>query len=351
MHEYPELIRAREEMQAQIDLYRPTVFWDEVSARLVAELATHGVERLRSLPSAPYFFAPSYGSPGSSFTREQSEWMRDCFRDAFPEARRAQLALGQLLSGDMAALNDYRVLLAADEPGKPPYLHTFSESSFGAPLEQFEFDGRRFSRSSLNYLLGLALLKKHLHGDVPRTVLEIGGGFGTLGEVLAGAGIDGLRYIDVDIPPMNFVAQRYLREVLGKENIATYEDTRDWPSIKTDSLPLASVLCAWQIEKLEGEVDLFVNFISFQEMEPPVVENYLRHVSRLGARWVLLRNIREGMIVRKEHGSFGVDVPLRSDDYVAMLPGYQLVARNVLPFGYQTVDGFHSEVLLLRRKA
>src|SRR2546427_6937488 len=241
--------------------------------------------------------------------------------------------------------------LAADDPRKLPHLHSFSESSFGEPLEHFEFDGRRFSRSSLNYLLGLAVLKKHLESDMPRTIMEVGGGFGTLGEVLSSTAIDGLRYIDIDIPPMNFIAQHYLSQVFGKDNVATYAQTRDQCSIDISLLPEASVLCSWQIERLQGKVDVFVNFISFQEMEPQIVKNYLGHVARLGSRWVLLRNIREGMITRKDNSSFGVDIPILSDDYPSMLPGYKLVERNVLPFGYQTVDGYHSELLLLRRIA
>jgi hypothetical protein len=199
--------------------------------------------------------------------------------------------------------------------------------------------------------LGLAMLKKHLDGDVPRTVMEIGGGFGTLGEILSSAGIKGLRYIDIDIPPMSFVAQRYLSEVLGKDHVATYAQTLDQSAIDVSLLPQTSVLCSWQVERVQGNVDLFVNFISFQEMEPHIVKNYLRHVARLGTRWILLRNLREGQIVWKDSSSFGVDTPILSDDYLAMLPGYELVERNVLLFGYQTVDGFHSELLLLRSKA
>jgi hypothetical protein len=97
-------------------------------------------------------------------------------------------------------------------------------------------------------------------------------------------------------------------------------------------------------------VDLFVNFISFQEMEPHIVKNYLGHVTRLGARWILLRNMREGKQLRKNDW-VGVDTPILGDDYLAMLPAYELLERNVIPFGYQTVDGFHSELLLLKRKA
>jgi putative sugar O-methyltransferase len=337
-------------MRSQSELYQPTVFWDEASSRIVDEIRAHGVESFRSLSEPLGFFVPTFGVPGNGFSSEQVEALLTGLRRDFPDAKKCELALGQFLNGEMSALADYRTLVAADDAKKKPYLHRFSESSVGAPIEQFEFGARHFSRSSLNYLLGLALLKKHLNGDVPRTVLEIGGGFGTLGEVLSTCGIDDLRYIDIDIPPTSFVAQHYLTEVLGPEGVATYEQTRERESIPIASLPQAAVLCSWQIERLKGKVDLFVNFISFQEMEPHIVSNYLGHVARLGTRWVLLRNLREGKQLRKNDW-VGVDVPILSNDYLAMLPDYELVERNVLPFGYRTVDNFHSELLLLRRKA
>lgn len=350
MHDYPELSIAREDMKVQSELYRPSAFWDEASSYIVGELCKLGVENFRSMPKALGFFVPTYGTPGNSFSKEQAIKIQESFSHEYPSAKKPQLALEQFLSGYLSALSDYRVLLAADNNQRLPHLHTFSESVVGGPVEHFEFDTRYFSRSSLNYLLGLALLKKHLGDDLPRTVLEIGGGFGTLGEVLSSAGIDDLRYIDIDIPPTSFVAQYYLSEVLGKDNVATYLQTRDQDLIEISSLPQASVLCSWQIERLQGKVDLFVNFISFQEMEPHIVRNYLAHVERLGTRWILLRNMREGKQVRKVAGSVGVETPIISDDYLKMLPGYELVERNVLPFGYRTVDGYHSELLLLRRK-
>jgi putative sugar O-methyltransferase len=296
------------------------------------------------------FFAPTYGSPGNGFTVQQSADLSAGFRGEYPHAAKQQMALEKFLNGEMNAVSDYRVLLAADNPERLPYLHRFTESVVGEPVEHFEFDGRTFSRSSLNYLLGLALLKKHLQDDVPKTVLEVGGGFGSLGEVLAHSGIEGVRYIDIDIPPTSFVAQYYLTEVLGRDNVTGYVETRDLPAIEIDKLPKASVLGAWQIEKLQGRIDLFVNFISFQEMEPHIVENYLKQVVRLGARWILLRNMREGKQIKRGEDSVGVETPIRSEDYLAMLPGYELLQRNVFPYGYKTVDGYHSELLLLRQK-
>jgi putative sugar O-methyltransferase len=339
------------DMRAQSDLYRPSSFWTEASDRIVDELSSQGVETFRQLPTPLGFFVPTYGTPGNRLTDELCGSLRAHLAQLHPNAPIAALGLQHLLSGEAAALADYRVVLAGDQTDRLPYLHNFSESRVGAPKEQFEFDGRRFSRSSLNYLLGLVFLKRHLGSERPRSVMEIGGGFGTLGEILAGTGVGDVRYIDVDIPPTSFVAASYLSSVLGRDAVATYTETRGMNPIRVSSLPTATVLNAWQIEHLEGNIDLFVNFISFQEMEPPIVQNYLRHVDRLGARWILLRNLREGHRKRPADGRAGVENPIRGDDYIAMLPGFHLVERQVHPFGFRTVDGFNSELMLFRRNA
>ena len=77
---------------------------------------------------------------------------------------------------EYAALADYRVLMAADnadlgsdsgsDSGSESglCLREFTESTAGSPIEPFNFDGRLYSRSSLNYLLGLSRLKRHLGG-------------------------------------------------------------------------------------------------------------------------------------------------------------------------------------------
>ena len=348
---YPELLSALAAVKLQSELYRPTAFWDEASRKILEELQEHGIENFRRLQNALGFFVPTYGIPGNSFSREQVELLRSVLGDGYPEAKKAQLALDQSLTGWAAAHADFRVLAAADQPAMLPALHTFSESAVGKPVEQFEFEGRLYSRSALNYLLGLALLKRHLAPEESlNTVLEIGGGFGTLGEILASSGLTSCRYVDVDIPPTSYVAQYYLSEVLGEANVSTYAQTCEWAEIEIEALRPVSVLCAWQIEKLRGPVDLFVNFISFQEMEPHVVRNYLWHVDRLRARWILLRNMREGKQKRSANHRVGVETPILAEDYLAMLPEYELVERNVLPFGYCTVDGYHSELFVLRRK-
>lgn len=340
----PDLEAALDALARAPALYRPTSFWAEESLALAAELDRSGVDAFRCGPLALAYFVPTYGTPANGVPAD--------FRDALaavpaPNAK-AGAVRASWLSGEAAALADYRVLLAADDPAHAPALHRFSESDVGAPIERFEFDGRAYSRSSLNYLLGLAMLKRHLGGERLRTVLEIGGGFGTLGEILLTTGDPAVRYVDIDIPPVQWAAEQYLRAVLGASRVTGYRDTAESDTIAIDSLADAATLCSWQIERLEGEVDLFVNFISFQEMEPAVVRNYLTQVDRLGSRWVLLRNMREGK-QRRTAESVGVETPILSDDYLDMLPRHRLVDRSVQPFGFRTADGFHSELLLLRR--
>ena len=152
----------------------------------------------------------------------------------------------------------------------------------------------------------------------------------------------------MDIPPTQFVADYYLKSVLGADQVTGFDELLNHKQINISELKPASVLCSWQIEQLQGDVDLFVNFISFQEMEPDVVSNYLYHVDRLKVRWVLLRNMRQGK-QKQSMGNVGVKTPILSDDYRSMLPNYRLIECNVHPFGFETVDGFQSELQLLKR--
>ena len=335
-------------MKAQKPIYQPTAFWAAASERIAHDLIQAGIAEFRRNPTVTSYFVPKYSGPASGLNHAQAELLTHVLHDQHPQATKAHQAWHHFVSGQQAALADYRVLLSGDRPQQLPHLQHFSESEFGHPIEQFVWNGQRYSRSSLNYLLGLCFLKAHLGDDVPRTVLEIGGGFGTLGEIWAQSDIPGWKYIDIDIPPTQFVADQYLKAVLGESQVTGFNDIPNQQNIAISDLKNASVLCSWQIEQLQGEVDLFVNFISFQEMEPDVVANYLNQVDRLQSRWVLLRNMREGKQIQKD-GHVGVKTPIRSDDYVQMLPNYQLVARNVHPFGYETVDGFHSELQLFKR--
>ena len=343
------LASAMAELKQQKTIYQPTAFWAAASEVIAADLIQEGLDGFRRLPKAMSYFVPLYSGSASGISNAQAEFTTAAFKQEYPHATKSHQALAHFFSGKQAALADYRVLRASENHSAAlPKLNAFSESAVGSPVEQFEWDGQYFSRSSLNYLLGLSFLKQHLAGEVPRTVLEIGGGFGTLGEIWSQAGIENWKYIDIDIPPTQSVADYYLKSVLGEDQVTGFNECPSTQTIDIQTLKPASVLGSWQIEQLVGEVDLFVNFISFQEMEPDVVQNYLHHVDRLKSRWVLMRNMREGKQIQKD-GHVGVKTPIQTNDYISMLPNYRLVASNLHPYGFETVDGFHSELLLFKR--
>ncbi len=351
-NKYVSLELMLEDMEKAPDLYRPTQFW-EVGARNVAdELRRDGVEQFRSKSSTLTFFVPTYGLGGLHRSQDETlSGLAKRLENDLPDAR-WRLALEQFFSGELQAFSDYRVYLATVEE-KYPYVDRFSESDAGEPVEHFQFDGRFFSRSSLNYLLGLNFIKKYCDLSEVRNVLEIGGGFGTLGEILLGDERNHCFYIDVDIPPTSYVAGYYLQQVFGSQRIGVYDTLREEKRLEVEALRSrfnGVVLCPWQLPHLEGVIDLFVNFISFQEMEPAVVRNYLHHVDRLGAKFILMRNIREGKQKATDNDGLGVKEPIKGDDYDGFLPGYNLIATNIVPFGYKTVDGFHSELRLYKRR-
>lgn len=347
---FKELNQMIADMEHAPEKYRPTHFWDGGTSEIVRDFEVHGLESFRSYLSTTQYFVPLYGIP--AFVRDAST-LEDSIQNLFPQGKmhpRFAEQARQMLSGVDHAFNDYRVFLASDKE-QLPYLQAASESSVGKPVQQFEFDQKKYSRSMLNYLLGFCFLKQHVNMENIDSVLEIGGGFGSVGEILNSDSRNKSLYIDVDLPVTGFAASSYLRSVLGSDAVAGYAETRERNPLSIDEMKneyKAVVLCPWQIEFLQGNVDLFINFISFQEMEPPVVANYLQQVDRLQTRYILLRNLKEGKQVATED-SIGVKVPIIGEDYDKFLPNYTLLGTNTVPFGYLTTDGFHSELRLYQR--
>ncbi|MBH1964886.1 MAG: putative sugar O-methyltransferase [Comamonadaceae bacterium] len=340
------------DMDAADPLYRPTPFWRAALSPLVDELRGDNLRRFRSLPGPLSFFVPTYGFAGYHANPQNFAVLRDALGSMQLSDARSSMHLERLISGEAQAESDYRTLLASDTPGAV-FIDRFSESRVADPIEQFEFEGRRFGRSSLNYLLGLSFLKRHCDLSTVRTVLEIGGGFGSLGEILLADPRNDIFYIDVDIAPTIACAHHYLAAIHGNAVVLDYMSTRNVAELDIAQMRAtyrAATLVSWQLPKLQGKIDLFVNFISFQEMEPDVVKNYLSHVTRLGPRFVLLRNILEGKAKATAPGTVGVIDPIKGEMYDSYLDAYQLLARNTIPFGYRTVDGFHSELRLYERR-
>lgn len=331
-------------------LYRPTRFWAGCIPSILEDLRTLGEDTVRAHPSGLRFYVPAYSDTG--YLTERAAFESQLERLAAAQQGLATLWRNQL-NGTTEAERDYRIFLAADQD-KPPMLQRFSQSDHGTPLERYCFDGRYYDAASLRYLKCLVYLKKHLASYRVRNVLEIGGGYGALGEIFMSLSDRPYFYVDVDIPPVAYVATRYLQAVFGAEAVATYADTRDMARIDIAELKQrgfrAAVLCPWQLERLAPGFELFVNTASFQEMEPEVVANYAAHVQRLVSDFLILKNSRHGKHVATSAEDIGVNRPTTHADYLRLFDRFELVAADAATFGY-VYGGFASEVMLLRKRS
>ena len=340
-----------EDMKKQDSLYKPTSFWEYGSKLLIDEIEQYDIKDFRSLTVTRNFFVPGYSAVEYLEKSEKYDPTIEQF-DRIVQDKRFVTRLQRVFNGNSSAFADFRVLKSSNID-KKPYLDKISESSIGNPIEQHTFENRNFSRSFLNYTLGLSLLKKTVDTSDINTVMEIGGGFGTLGEILLGDERNNIFYINADIPPVGFVSSYYLQEIFGEENIACYNTTKDLEiiDIKNFSKSYKALnLCAWQVPKLQGKIDLFVNFISFQEMEPDVVKNYCKHVERLQPKYILLRNMLEGKKKNNDTYRSGVEEPILGNDYDKFLPNYELVTTDSAIYGFITEDNFHSQLRVYKRK-
>jgi len=202
----------------------------------------------------------------------------------------------------------------------------------------YEFNGKRYSKGFLKYLRGLALLKRTVLKDAEKisNVLEIGGGIGLLGEIMLKAEGRDYFYVDVDIPPMSYFTAEYLKMVFGEDAILDYGKSREMEVIDIEELRneyRAIILCPWQLEKIKGKFDLFVNFTSFQEMEPEVVRNYIDLVLPRLNHFVLLMNRKFGQNVTSEKGERGVKEPIHMDHIISLFDGFDLQIRDQKVFG------------------
>ena len=337
-----ELKKSVQLAKAKDKKYQATSFWQTAIEPTLLDCKNLGINNFRNWPSALNYFVPTHGN------RALAEVPTSLLDECLPNDKKSKQEYLNFTSGLNQATADYRVIKAILSDNCPELLNSFSESLIGNPTQVFDFEKRRYSRSSLNYLLGLAALSKHTNLKKLTNILEIGGGFGTLGEIVASFLGPKVKYCNLDIAPIYEISKYYLENALEDKQLILNNQLSE--PISYNGGWNISVQPNWRIEEITGRVDLFVNFISFQEMEPNVVKNYLDYVNSLQPNWILLRQIREGKQLKTSANTMGVEVPITIDFYANYLVDYSLVLQDCLTFGVKTADNFHSDVLIFKRK-
>jgi putative sugar O-methyltransferase len=333
--------RTLREVETCDPLYRPTNFWGPGVQALLADLEERGLDSFKSWPSADTWFYPLYGE---RLTDEAIDQAFELAQVAAPQLTRRWF--GSALTGTHQARRDFdAVRLAWDQARWPFDLETWGESELGQPRQRFHLTGSKaaaWTRPYLNYLLCLAALSRYVD-EPPTSFLEIGGGYGVLGEIVLSRQVEA-RYVDLDIPPLLTVASFYL-DSLFPGRVSLYGDAI------ADVGPIAGIgsacLPSWRIDDLAGPFDVFVNSYSFQEMEPDVVERYVSRVAAKDVSWVVSLNSRRGKPTVGEGHEIGVLEPVTSARIVALFAehGYELMGAHGDPLIHAA-----GELVVLRRR-
>lgn len=320
--------RSLDELRATDETYRPTNFWGPGVDRLLSEMETIGLEKFKSWPSAPIWFYPMYGDG----------WTEATLAKALQSAKQVNPRANQgyfynSLNGWFEARRDFDVAMMAWDQHRWPFdIGGHGESKVGSPWQAFggvPGGSAQFGRAYANYLLLLAALSRHVDRP-PTSFLEIGGGFGVLGEIVRTRDPQA-RYVDLDIPPLLTVASYYLTELFGADSVTVYDPQT--AARGPISVPECGVLPNFRIEDLDAQFDVFVNSFSFQEMEPPVVDHYIGQVCDKGITYAVSLNSREGKPKAAQAGDWGALDPVKSADIIDMFDrrGLELVGQYDTP--------------------
>jgi len=336
------------DMNDSDELFKPTNFWTKGIKGILSDLNNdEDFLKFRQHKSANFMYVPTYDH---SLYKKYGKIINRIFKVNYTNKPKPEIeGLFGTLSGYNKAKSDYRVFKAS-ETSLHPNISDVSESLVGSPKDYYYFDSKNYSNSFLNYLLGINFLKKNVQTTNLKSVFEIGGGYGTLGEILLKSD-ENFFYLNVDIPPVASVSTYYLSEVFGAENVLSYEQSRNMEIIDIEELKKkykCVVLCPWQLKKLKGKFDLFVNFMSFQEMEPHIVKNYISIVEKHTSQYILLRNSLSGKKVATNDDEIGVIDITKTSSMYEMFKEFSLVKKDHKSFGHYS-NKFVSEISCLTR--
>jgi putative sugar O-methyltransferase len=311
--------RTLAELKICDERFRPTSFWGPGLTQLLNDLNQQGLSSFKSWASSGYWFYPRYGV---GFTNATIDATLQRVAEVRPNAN--QNWVRAALNATHEARRDFDVARVAwDQERWPTDLDGFGESMTGKPIQYYRFTGgpHGWTRPYLNYTLCLAALSRHVETP-PKRFLEIGGGYGVLGEFLLQRDRDAI-YVDLDIPPLMTVASWYLTELFGNR-VSIYDSVSENGSIDvTTSMALPN----YRLPDLAGNFDVFVNSFSFQEMEPDVVRSYVDLVVARGIRHAVSLNSRLGKPKVSDGNAIGVIDPVTSSSIVRMFEerGFRLV--------------------------
>jgi putative sugar O-methyltransferase len=159
--------------------------------------------------------------------------------------------------------------------------YNINDSTEYGCVDKFNYMGKDYSTRYIDIANDINFLEKFHNFKKISSFFEIGGGFGSKVHFLLKNFPNIKKIVYLDIVPNIFVGTEYLRKFF-KNNVVDYLKTRELDSISFSNNNDLEILClpAWQLEKLNVEVDYFHNSHSFVEMPHNIVKNYYHFIKK-----------------------------------------------------------------------
>lgn len=317
-------------------LYQATNFWDRYEKMLVPELKRRG---LKDFKRRRFSKLSSFRALDWNEMYRIDLTLQGFFNNSITKKyifvnntiERLNLLLNRLLPIKFPIENDLFQLsfqFARDlgEKSSARKITDFEESLVGNPEKIIRCGDKNYTMAILNYYLEYVFCSGFINFDDIKLYVELGSGAGKQVEVIKKLHPN-IAFLLFDIPPQLYVCEQYLKAVFPGD-VISYRDTyrlEQLDDIQPGKIYILGNHKFPLIEKLL--VDLFWNSASMQEMEPPVVENYLRFVNP-AAQNIFLRAAMGGMEVARKPGMPGVIEKTRLEHYQGGLSNFEMVGMK-----------------------
>jgi putative sugar O-methyltransferase len=293
---------------------RPSEYWDYINECNLAQLEMAGFDRFKRSINQNYFAFVPCDLSDDQYRAVYKAWrtrpnpavllprridvtgLTSIFADGLLSGRRHRRGHARYLAmlWELVRRTDHLNLLTRLE-----------EPELGAPVT-IQYQRRRISQDLCNSVHEFYSATESTT-TLPRSVIEIGGGYGRVGWVFLSA-IPGLHYVMCDIPPALAIAQRYLTTLFPNRSAFTFRRFDDYAEI-ADEFEGAEIafITPGQLDALPPQqADLVINISSLHEMRLDQIEFFLGLVDRHCAgsfytkQWLKSVNVRDDLVLHRE---------------------------------------------------
>lgn len=164
--------------------------------------------------------------------------------------------------------------------GLPPRLTALQEPREGGAIDVRGSDGAFTSADLCNAIMEYQATRTAL-AETPKTILELGGGYGRTAYVWLS--MERVRYIMVDVAPALWVAERYLTSIFPDRRAFRWRAFTDFEDVRAEFE--AAEICFLTADQLalvpDESIDLGLNVSSLHEMTRDKIEYFLHQFERL----------------------------------------------------------------------